>query len=78
MALSQYKDIFGKPGEGVHAERLFGLAFWDVFMTFILILVISYFGNISFVKTTVVTFTIATFIHMIFGVDTALVKMIKN
>ena len=75
--LSQYKDIFGKPGEGVHATRIFGLAFWDVLMTFIFIIIFSHYAKTSFIDTTLITFVVATGIHILFGVDTALVKMLK-
>ena len=33
MSLCQYSEIFGRPGEGVHKERLFGLAAVDVLGT---------------------------------------------
>jgi hypothetical protein len=40
MSLCQYKDIFGKPGEGAHSIRLFNIAVIDVLATIILALVI--------------------------------------
>jgi hypothetical protein len=35
MPLSDYKDIFGKPGEGGHAYRIFDIAIVDVIFTII-------------------------------------------
>jgi hypothetical protein len=40
MSLCEYKDIFGKPGEGAHSIRLFNIAVIDVLATIILALVI--------------------------------------
>ena len=32
-SLKQYKDIFGKPNEGVHSYRLFDVAIVDLLLT---------------------------------------------
>ena len=36
MKLKDFKDVFGKPGTGVHQKRIFGYAFVDVIGTFFL------------------------------------------
>jgi hypothetical protein len=41
MTLCKYKDIFGKPGTGVHAHRVFGLASVDVALTVLLAIVLN-------------------------------------
>ena len=46
ISLCKYKDIFGKPNEGVHSTRIFGLAFWDLF-GMIIIIVLYYFHNLN-------------------------------
>ena len=41
--LCKYKDILGKPKEGLHKYRFFGVAVVDVILTIIVALIISYF-----------------------------------
>lgn len=74
--LCEYKEIFGKPNEGFHKDRIFGLALWDVLGTVIIIIFLSTVSNtnILYVLLAVLLFTI--FIHKIFCVDTALNKKI--
>lgn len=75
MNLCKYKDIFGKPNEGVHSTRIFGLAFWDIVMTIILIIFVNLFvGNIW--MTTLCTVILFVTVHKLFCVDTAFNKMI--
>ena len=35
FGLCKYKDIFGKPGQGIHSIRLFDIAVIDVIMTIV-------------------------------------------
>jgi len=35
FGLCKYKDILGKPGEGIHSIRLFNVAIMDVLFTII-------------------------------------------
>ena len=43
MGLCKYKDIFGKPNEGVHKYRLFNIAIVDMSFTIIAAAIIAYF-----------------------------------
>ena len=43
MGLCKYKDIFGKPNEGVHKHRLFNIAIVDMSFTIIAAAIIAYF-----------------------------------
>lgn len=70
--LCQYKDIFGKPGEGIHASRIAGLALNDIIPTILLILGISYLANTPLYLTTIFVVITTIFIHKMFCVDTAL------
>lgn len=74
--LCEYKEIFGKPNEGFHEKRIFGLALWDVLGTIMIIIFISMASdiNIAVVSVGIIIFTI--FIHKLFCVDTALNKKI--
>lgn len=44
MALCKYRDVFGRPGEGVHSVRLFGVAVVDVALTLLVALAIARFA----------------------------------
>jgi hypothetical protein len=70
--MEQYKDIFGKPNEGVHSYRMFGLAAVDVGLTLVLIGSIAYWGNINIFVVFVVVVLLTIGIHALFGVETAL------
>jgi len=43
MSLSKYKNIFGKPGKGIHSYRFFNIAIVDVFLTIIAGLILQKF-----------------------------------
>jgi hypothetical protein len=74
------KDIFGKPGEGVHKLSFPETAVVDWVMTLILVLIIagiiSHFKKLHFGLAFLYTFLsiipIFIFIHWIFGVNTRL------
>ncbi len=74
--LCRYKDIFGKPGEGFHKDRIFGLALWDLLGTLIIIIFISQYFDINIILTTATVSIITILIHKLFCVDTALNKKI--
>ena len=76
MDLCKYKDVLGVPGEGVHSYRIFNIAIIDVLMTFALAFLISYFGKISFLLTSVVLFSLGIFLHHIFCVRTTVDRML--
>lgn len=72
--LCSYKNIFGKPYEGVHSIRIpiIDLAFIDVFFTVIAAYIISKYFEYNFVCTLLFLFLLAIFIHYIFCVNTRL------
>ena len=74
--LCQYSDVLGKPNQGIHATRLFGLAFWDIFMTLIVALIIAYTMQMSPIKTIIGLFLLAQILHILFCVNTAFLNMI--
>lgn len=74
--LCEYKDLFGKPGEGFHKARLFGLAAYDVIGTVVLIIVISVLMDINIITVTLFVTILTILIHRAFCVDTALNKKI--
>lgn len=82
MDLCKYKDMFGKPNEGVHSIRFFGFAFIDLFMTFIASFIFSYLMikmlkiNLSWIYYFIILMILAIFMHKLFCVETALNKLI--
>jgi hypothetical protein len=83
MPLSDFKDIFGRPGEGVHAHRVLGLATVDLAATAAVALLLARIPvdtarpfNDGYAYRAVVLFAglmvAAVFIHRAFGVRTAL------
>lgn len=78
MDLCEYKNIFGKPNEGFHKERFFGLALYDVVGTIIIGIMISKYFKIDLLKTFIILTLFVIFIHKIFCVETALNKFLFN
>ena len=80
--LCQYKDIFGKPREGVHACRIpvVDIAAVDFFGTALAALLISYsFGSTySFSSVMIFLMILAVFLHALFCVPTKINTTIYN
>jgi hypothetical protein len=66
----QYRDIFGRPGEGPHEHRTFGFASIDILFTIIAALLIP--GDK--LRNFVALMLIAIILHALFGVETTLNK----
>jgi hypothetical protein len=71
-----FKDVFGKPNEGVHSYRLFGVAIVDVISTVVGVVLIAWFLNVSWWKTLIVAFVLGEIMHYIFGVQTAVLTFL--
>lgn len=78
MNLCEYKDIFGKPREGVHSHRIpyIDIASVDFFGTIIIAIIIAILGGYSIIKTTIYSFILGIILHKLFCVDTKLNKLI--
>ncbi len=76
MYLSEYKDIFGKPREGVHSIRILDIAVIDVIFVIIVSLSISYYMRYNHLLTFVIIFLLGIFFHWLFGVETTVMKYI--
>jgi hypothetical protein len=74
----EYKDIFGKVGEGVHSYRVFNIAIVDVIATIIMayLLKIFVFPKRSFLKLTIILFLLGIILHRLFCVKTTVDKYI--
>lgn len=75
--LCRYKDIFGKPNEGVHSYRFFGIAIVDLFLTLLVAYIVAYKYKKSFIEISVVFIIIGIIAHSLFCVDTAFNRFLK-
>ena len=74
MNLCKYKDIFGKPKEGVHSYRLLNIAIIDTILTIIIGYLISKYFKIKFIYILIILFILSIIVHKIFCVETTLTK----
>lgn len=78
MSLCQYKNIFGEPNKGAHSYRIFNIAIIDVILTVLVAYIISLLFKISFIKTSIVLFSLGIILHKLFCVNTTINKLIFN
>ena len=76
--MSAYKDIFGKPGEGVHQYKFMGTSMFDFVASILGAALITYFTKIPLVITTIGVLLVGILLHYIFGVDTSFVKYMAS
>jgi len=76
MPLSDYKDIFGKVGEGAHSYRFMNLAVVDVLATLFGAWILARLFKWNFWYTLVGFFLLGIFLHHIFGVKTTIDKLL--
>lgn len=76
MSLCQYKDIFGKVGEGAHSLRFMSLAIVDVLVTILGSYLLSLIFRWNFWITLIVIFILGIILHRLFCVRTTLDKLI--
>lgn len=74
--LCKYKDMLGKPEEGVHSKRIFGVAFWDVTMTVVGAIAIAKQFNLDVYKTIIYIFLTGIALHRLFCVRTTIDKLL--
>jgi hypothetical protein len=71
-----FAHALGVPGEGVHAKRIFGLAFNDILATIIGSIITALIMKIAIWKTLLFWFVLGEVLHYAFGTDTAFLRMI--
>ena len=76
LELSKYKDIFGKPGTGVHQYKFKGTALVDYFLTIVGAFIITYYTDIPLVITTIGLLLIGIIFHYLVGVRTSAIQFI--
>ena len=76
MGLCKFKDVFGKPGTGVHSIRFAGVAIVDVLLTMLLAYVVSTIFRISFCKTVMALLIVGVISHRLFCVRTTMDRVL--
>ena len=74
--LSEWKNILGEPGKGVH-KHYFGVAIADIILTLIAAYLLHMFHpKYSFIFYSVILFLLGIFLHRLFGVRTTVDKLL--
>ena len=71
-----YANALGEPGKGVHATRIFGFSWNDIWMTVVAALLTSFFFDITWWKSLIAWFIAGEILHYVYGVKTAFLKMV--
>jgi hypothetical protein len=71
---SKFRDIFGVPGQGVHALKFKGTSLVDYFLTIVLAFLITAATGWPLVLTTIGALVLGVLLHALFGVNTETVK----
>jgi hypothetical protein len=74
MNLCKYKDVLGKPNEGIRKYRVFDIAIFDTVVVIISAYVIARLFNLPFLVTALVIFVLGIIAHRLFCVRTGLDK----
>ena len=76
MSVCQYKNAFGKPGEGAHRFRIFNIAIVDFTLTILLAYIIYYLTGFSLYYVVPMTFLFGIILHRLFCVRTTVDKIL--
>jgi hypothetical protein len=76
LDLCRYKDIFGRPGEGAHAYRVFDIAIVDVAATVVVAFLIARIFGVALWKSLVALFIVGIISHRAFCVRTTVDKWV--
>lgn len=68
--LCKYKDLFGKPKEGLRKYRIFNIAITDTLVVIVISVFLSWLTKIPLLLTLVVIFTSGIIVHRLFCVRT--------
>jgi len=70
--LCQYKDLFGKPRDGLRKYRIFDIAILDTAVVIIIGLIFSWVTKVNIWLTLAVLFLSGIIVHRLFCVETGL------
>jgi hypothetical protein len=71
-----YANLFGVPGQGVHATRIFGIAFVDLFLTLLLAILTAWATKTSILSNFIFWFIVGELLHYAAGTQTAFLTLI--
>jgi len=74
--LCKYKNLFGKPEEGIRKYRIFNIAIMDTAVVIIIAILFSYFTGYNIWITLVVLFISGIIAHRLFCVRTGVDKLL--
>lgn len=75
--LCEYKDILGKPGQGIHSYRIFNIAIVDVLMTVCAAFIIHILTpRYRFWVILMILFLLGIILHRLFCVKTTIDKLL--
>ena len=71
-----YANALGVPGQGVHAKRIFGLAFNDILATVVGAILFAWLFEIPVWKSLVFWFVLGEVLHYALGTQTAFLTLV--
>ena len=71
---SQYKDIFGAPGTGVHAYKFMGTSIVDFGLTILLAIFVTWMFKVPLELSVISMLVLGILFHILFGVQTSTLK----
>lgn len=72
----EHRDVFGRPGQGVHARRVLGLAAVDVVGTVVIGLLAAWVGGFTPWKAVALAFLAGVVAHRLFCVRTTVDRLL--
>ena len=76
--LCKYKDLLGKPKQGIHSYRILNIAVADLLMTILFALLLSYILKYSFIIILIILLLLGIILHRIFCVHTTVNDFLFN
>lgn len=74
---SKFKNLFGESNKGIHKYKLLDTSIIDYLLTLVLAFLVSYFTKLPLVLSTIFSFILGIFLHILFGVETNVVKYLN-
>jgi len=76
MDLCKYKNLFGKPGEGLRQYRIFDIALYDTIVVILIGILFSWVTKINIWVVLIVLFISGIIVHRLFCVRTGIDKLL--
>ena len=70
----QYRNIFGKPGKGIHKYKFLGTSIIDYLFTILFAIFITYLTDIPLILTTIGLLLLGIFFHKLFGIESHTIR----